>query len=88
MYAQCEDGLVASGNAVRYEHPLHKDANGKIVDDVSLAFGHPVTIDYVRPENVYFLNETGDNTHGKSTGIEAVRGKSFREANFQKSSSE
>ena len=40
MYAQCEDGLVASGNAVRYEHPVHKDTNGEIVDDVSLAFGH------------------------------------------------
>ena len=37
----------------------------QIVDDVSLAFGHPVTINYVRPENVFFLNETGDNTHGK-----------------------
>jgi hypothetical protein len=68
MYAQCEDGLVASGNAVRYEHPVHKDTNGEIVDDVSLAFGHPVTINYVRPENVFFLDETGDNTHGKDDG--------------------
>jgi hypothetical protein len=68
MYAQCEDGLVASGNAVRYEHPVHKDTNGKIVDDVSLAFGHPVTINYVRPENVFFLDETGDNAHGKDDG--------------------
>ncbi len=50
-------GLVASGNAVRYEHPVHKDANGKIVDDVSLAFGHPVTINYVRPKNLFFLDK-------------------------------
>ncbi len=65
MYDQCEDGLVASGNAVRYKHSVHKDANGKIVDDGSLAFGHPVTIYYVRPNNVFFLDETRDNTHGK-----------------------
>ena len=25
---QCEAGLVASGNPVRYEHPVHMDANG------------------------------------------------------------
>ena len=56
MYAQCEDGLVASGNAVRYKHTVHNDANGKIVDDVSLALGHLVTIDYVRPEKVFFLD--------------------------------
>ena len=47
---------------------MHKDTNGEIVDDVSLAFGHPVTINYVRPENVFFLDETGDNTHGKDDG--------------------
>jgi hypothetical protein len=35
------------------------------VDDETLAFGHPVTIKYLRPENVFFLDETGDNTHGK-----------------------
>jgi hypothetical protein len=31
-------------------------------------FGRPVTIDYVRPENVFFLDKTGDNTHGKDNG--------------------
>jgi hypothetical protein len=39
MYDQCEEGLVASGNAVRFKHPVHMDANGKIVDNESLAFG-------------------------------------------------
>ncbi len=31
-------------------------------------FGCPVTIDYVHPENVFFLDEMGDNTHGKDDG--------------------
>ncbi len=43
MYNQCEEGLVALGNAVRYEHPVHMDANGEIFEDESLAFGCPVT---------------------------------------------
>jgi len=30
MYDQCEAGLVASGNVVRYGHPVHMDASGKI----------------------------------------------------------
>jgi hypothetical protein len=68
MYDQCEEGLVASGNAVRFKHPVHMDANGKIVDNESLAFGYPVTIDYERPDNVFFLDKTGDNTHGKDDG--------------------
>ena len=38
------------------------------MDDEALAFGHPVTIKYLRPENVFFLDETGDNTHGKDDG--------------------
>ena len=85
MYTQCEDGLVASGNAVRYEHPVHNDANGKIVDNVSLAFGNLVTINYVRPENVFFLDETVDNTHGNDDRNQAARGKLFQEAKFPKS---
>ena len=47
---------------------MHMDANGKIVEDESLAFGRPVTVYYLRPENVFFLDETGDNTHGKDDG--------------------
>ena len=68
MYDQCEEGLVASGNVVRYDRPVHYNQVGKIVNDETLAFGHPVTIKYLRPENVFFLDETGDNTHGKDDG--------------------
>jgi hypothetical protein len=68
MYDQVEAGLVASGNALRYDNPVHKDKNGKIVDNKSLAFGCLATIDYVRLENVFFLDKTGDNTHGKDYG--------------------
>jgi hypothetical protein len=83
MYNQCEAGLVASGNAVRYEQSVHMDANGEIVEDESLAFGRPVTVNYLHPENVFFFDETRDNMHGM--GIEGVRGKLFRKAKFQKS---
>ncbi len=48
---------------MRDNYSVHKDANGKIVDDESLAFGHPITIYNVRPNNVFFLDETGDNMH-------------------------
>ena len=56
------------GNAANYEHPVHKDANGNIVDDASLAFGCPVAMYYLHLENVFFLGKTGDNTHGKDDG--------------------
>ncbi len=31
-------------------------------------FGHPVTIKYIRPENVFFLDETDNNTQEKDNG--------------------
>jgi hypothetical protein len=77
MYAQCEDGLVASGNAVRYEHPVHKDTNGEIVDDESLTMCVRKMYSFsMKPEIIHMA---------KKTGIKAVSGKSFREAKFQKS---
>ena len=83
MYDQCEDGLVASGNGVRYKHSVHKDASGKIVDDESLAFGYPVTIYYVHPDNI-FLDETGDNTHGKEDGNQGGQRKVVPSGNIPK----
>ena len=50
MYNQCEEGLVVSGNVVRYDCPVHYNQVATIVDDETLAFGHPVTIKYIRPE--------------------------------------
>ncbi len=37
MYNQCEEGLVASGNSMRYEHPVHYNQVGTIVDNETLA---------------------------------------------------
>ena len=68
MYNQCKEGLVALGNAVRYDNSVHYDRIGKIVEDESLAFGHPVTINYLHPENKLFSDKTGDNKHGKDDG--------------------
>ena len=48
---------------MRYDNPVHYDKIGKIVEDKSLAFGCPVAINYLRPENVFFLDKTGDNMH-------------------------
>ncbi len=61
-------GLVASGNVVRYDRPVHYNQVGKIVDDETLDCSHPVTIKYLHPENVFFLDETGNNMHGKDDG--------------------
>ena len=55
-------------NVVRYDCPVNYNQVGKIVDDETLAFGHPVTIKYLRPEDVFFLDETGYNTHEKDGG--------------------
>ena len=43
------------------------DVDGNPVgEDESLAFGCPVTIDIHRRDNVFCMDETGDNTHGKN----------------------
>jgi hypothetical protein len=78
MYDQCEDGLVASGNAVRYKHPVHKDANGKTVDDKALAFGHPVTIYYVHPDKFFFSMKSEIIYTAKTMVTKAVKGKTFQ----------
>ena len=64
MYDNFERGLVDSGNAERYEKPVHMNMEGNIVEDETLAFGRPVTIRITRPENAIVANETGCNTHG------------------------
>ncbi len=62
---------------MRYDNPVHKDVNGKIVDDESLAFGRPVKIDCVRPENVFFLTRRVTTRMEKTMGNKAVRRKLF-----------
>ncbi len=44
------------------------DSTSNIVEDESLAIGHPVTVDINDHDNCFCFNETGDNTHGKSDG--------------------
>jgi len=69
MCNQNEHLLVKSGNAVWLDSPVHMDIDGNIVEDEALAFGRPVNISITRPENVFVMDETGDNTHGKSDSI-------------------
>ena len=73
---------------LRYGHPVHMDANGKIVEDELLALGCPVTVNYLHPENVFFGTRPEIIRTEKMTGIKGVRGKLFRKAKFQKSWSE
>ncbi len=68
MYNQCKEGLIASGNVVRYNEPVHYNQNWEIVNDATLAYGYQVTIKYIHLENVFFLDETSDNMHGKDNG--------------------
>ncbi len=82
MYDQCEEGLVALGNVVRYDCPVHYNQVGKIVDDETLASGHPVTIKYLRPENVFFWTRPGITRMEKMTGNEGVSGKLFQRGKF------
>ena len=69
MYNQVENLLLESGNAVKYNTPMHMDMEGNIVDDESRAFGTPVSLNLTRPENIFVLDETGDNTHGKEDAV-------------------
>ncbi len=53
------------GNAHKFDTPVHKDADGNAVDSESQAFGYPVTVDVRQCNNVFLMDETGDNMHGK-----------------------
>jgi hypothetical protein len=68
MYDNIELALIESGNAVPYSSPVHMDVHGNIVDDESLAFGNQVTVNILRRDNVFCMDETGDNTNGKKDG--------------------
>lgn len=68
MYTNSGHHLIRSGNAVKFEPPVHMDVDGNVVEDESLAFGCPVSINIIHPNNVFCMDETGDNTHGKSDG--------------------
>jgi len=52
MYNQVENLLLESGNAVKYNTPMHMDMEGNIVYDESRAFGTPVSLNLTRPENM------------------------------------
>ena len=65
MYNATENCLVASGNILRLEEPLHMDIHGNIVDDPAKACGCPVTLKYNHPKNCFLMDKTGSNTHGK-----------------------
>jgi len=71
MYNQFDKGIVLSGNGTRLETPVHMDRSGRIVEDERDGYGRPVQVDVFRPENVFVMDECGDNTHGKDDGNRA-----------------
>ena len=42
---QIEVALLILGNAQKFDRPVHMDAGGNVVDNLSQAFGYPVTVD-------------------------------------------
>ena len=68
MYNQMENRLIESGNAIKFDQPAHMNKTGEIIEDESLAFGRPVTIDFTPRgrKNTFLMDEMGDNTHRKS----------------------
>jgi hypothetical protein len=54
---------------------MDMDAKGNVVDSESQAFGYPVTVDVHQRNNVFLMDETGDNMHSKDDG--RVGGKNF-----------
>jgi len=71
MYIQFDNAVIQSGNGKRFERPVHMDRNGRIVEDEKDGYGRPVQVDVFRPENVFVMDECGDNTHGKDDGNRA-----------------
>ena len=71
MGKQIEAQLIDSGNAERFDVPIHMDKVGNAVDNEKDGFGRPVTIAYTDPSNVFVIDETGDNTTGKNDGNNA-----------------
>ena len=69
MFDQIADAAVKSGNAVALVKPVHMNLQGEIVSDEVLAFGRPVSLEWTRLSNVFYCDETGDNTHGKEDAI-------------------
>ena len=66
MYNQTENELILAGNAVWLDLLVHMDIKGNIVDDESKGFRRPVTIKFTCTSNVFVMDETGSNTHGKA----------------------
>ena len=66
MFNQIETALLKSGNARKFDSPVHMDAAGNIVADEFQATGLPVTVDIIDRDNCFCFDETGDNTHGRS----------------------
>ena len=65
MYHQVEDAFVESGNSEKLDEPVLMDEHGNEVQEEKLAFGRPVTLRHTRPSNIFCMDETGSNTHGK-----------------------
>ena len=68
MFDQIEKSVCLSGYAQRLDNPAHMDAACNPVKNKSLAVGYPVTIETIRCDNIFFMDKTGDNTHGKKDG--------------------
>jgi hypothetical protein len=66
MYKRVFDAFVESGNAIKLEEVEHVDKDGTRVEDVSAGFGYPASIKFTRPHNIFFLDETGANSGGRS----------------------
>ena len=67
---------------------MHKDTNGEIVDDVSLAFGHPVTINYVRPERVSETASSLDVSGFTASGLMGLMNENEKKNNARQSHQE
>jgi hypothetical protein len=68
MYDDIYDELVKSGNATKHNEALFFDKNGNRVETEEEAFGLPTQYVLIRPENVFHMDECGNNTNQKKDG--------------------
>lgn len=68
MFETFKAGLIKSGNAVKLETPILVNSDGEVVEDEADAYGREVTLQYVRPDNVFVADETGSSTREMGDG--------------------
>jgi hypothetical protein len=68
MYDGVYRSMVKAGVVVETSEERMYDKNGERVLDEFLMYGRPTKFEVIKPENIFFVDETGFNTNQKTDG--------------------